>query len=130
MVTIIQGLTQLRADKGLGIPVETGLLQHLSRGKGCKAPSTTCTHGLTESDMVITSVTPAGGTQPALTTGEVMVVACSGGKISGSPHVKKKTGCSCFGTSLGDSYFIITSKTVTSYRKYYLTKILPFCTLK
>ena len=58
LVTIIQGFTPLRADKDHGILVETGLLLRLSRGKGCRglkglAPSTICTHGLTESDLVI-----------------------------------------------------------------------------
>ena len=59
LVTIIWGLTPLRPDKDLGISVETGLeLLHLSRGKGYRdlkglTSSATCTHGLQESDLVI-----------------------------------------------------------------------------
>ena len=37
LVTIIWGLTLLRADQDLGISVETGLVLHLSRVKGIEA---------------------------------------------------------------------------------------------
>ena len=60
----------------------------------------------------------------------------SGGKIPSPPHVPKRTGGSCFSTSLGDSHFVMTSKKKKkkkwekiSSRQYYGKDMLKFLLL-
>ena len=44
------------------------------------------------------------------------MVVVVGGKIPSPPHVPKRTGGSCFSTSLGDSHFVMTIKKRKGYQ--------------